>query len=254
MAVHQPGDTIVWLKEMRLYLYPLPWWERVIRPFRFLVELAATFSPWLILALPVLVPAWRRSLPAPVLRRGREDQDLIRALVWYMAGFSSLLFFWPESETRYAMPAVPAMALAVGLAGARLGRVRWWRTLLLVSLAGLSVYQLFLNLVHLPLNQDKYTASRRAGQELAAILDREPGPVQIIAREDQHNVLFYLGRPIRELESHRADLLRSPGWLIVTPRCYQDVAQYRAARTDRLVAQVESRKGRSLLVVRLGPD
>ncbi len=254
LAVHRPGDTVIWMKEMRLYLYPQPLWVHLIRPFRFLGELVLVLSPWLALALPILVPAWRRKLfpgPDPA---GEKAGPAPRALMCYIAGFSAALLFWPDSQTRYAMPAVPAVALAVGLAADRLRQRGWWRGLMLVSLVGLTGYQAALNFVYLPLNKERYTASRRAGQELATIVDREPGPIRLIAVEDHHNVMFHLGRPVKELEPEQVSSLRGPGWLIVSPRCFNDAAQYRAEKSDRLAAEVEGRKGRKLLVVRLDPD
>ena len=60
--------------------------------------------------------------------------DLTRALVCYAAGLTAALVFWPDSQTRYAMPAVPALALAVGLAGEKIRRTGWLRWLAVVSL------------------------------------------------------------------------------------------------------------------------
>ena len=203
-------------------------------------------SPWLILAGPALAPqTWLKRGPVP---------DLTRALVCYGALFSAALLFWPDSQTRYAMPAVPVVALAVGLAGDRIRRSGWLRWLLYLSLAAAAGYLLALNFIYLPLNQERYTASRRAGAELAAILDKAPGPAFLIALADHHNVMFHLGRPVRELEPGQADRLKGPGWLIVSPRSFKDVADLRADRSDRLVAEVKGRKGRTLLVVRLDPD
>ena len=213
LAVHQPGDTHVWLKEMRLVIYPKPLWFYLARPFLFLGELLLVLCPWLILASPTIAPrAWLNRKP------GREAQtDLTRALICYAAGFSAALLFWPDSQTRYAMPAVPALALAVGLAGEKIRRSRWLRCLMILSLIGGIGYQLALSYVHLPLNRERYTASRRAGRELAAILDKAPGPAYLMALEDHHNVMFHLGRQVRELEPKQADRLRGPGWLILSP-------------------------------------
>ena len=60
-------------------------------------------------------------------------------------------------------------------------------------------------------------ASKRAGRELAAILDRAPGPAYLMALEDHHNVMFYLSRQVRELEPFQARRLNGPGWLILSP-------------------------------------
>lgn len=246
VAVHQPGDTQVWLKEMRLVIHPQPLWSYLLRPFHFLGKLVLVLSPWLILAGAAFLP-----------RAGENrnpDQGPAKALACYAAGFPIALIFWPDSQTRYLMPAIPAVALAVGLAGAKIRQVKWLRYLVILSLTMAVGYQSALNFIYLPLNRDRYTVSRQAGQELAAILDTAPGPAYLIAVEDHHNVMFHLGRPVKELEPGQAAELQGPGWLIVSPRSHRDVAEFRADKSDRLAGEVEGRKGRKLLAVRLGRE
>jgi 4-amino-4-deoxy-L-arabinose transferase-like glycosyltransferase len=125
LTAHEPGRADHWQGEMRLTAIVPSLWAYLDDRIDLIGELAALLMPWLALAVPVFVPAWRRRLGI--------DPKAALALGLYAGGFTALLLVWPTALPRYAMPAVPAVAVAAGLAAAALWDRRRVRRLIVAA-------------------------------------------------------------------------------------------------------------------------
>jgi 4-amino-4-deoxy-L-arabinose transferase-like glycosyltransferase len=155
-----------------------------------------------------MVPAWRR-------KRGLRDGPP-RAMTFYALGCTAILAFWPEALARYAMPALPAIAVLAGI-----GWVALWRTASANgrrALAGLLLLVVVVRIVWLgaiPFQTERNEAARRLAAELTAPLSGSTDPLLLIGPAIDYNAAFYMRqsgldpRQIRRLE----DLAR-PAWLI----------------------------------------
>src|SRR5215469_11428679 len=124
--------------------------------------------PTLALALPAMVPAWRRRL-------GIAAEPAVALTLYALLGTGVLLLANAEFG-RYAMPAVPALGAMAGLVfeKLRLLRPRLVRpvTALLYLLGG---FAFVANDVVIPFRLDVLQHSRRAAAAIDAVVDGAPG-------------------------------------------------------------------------------
>jgi hypothetical protein len=143
-----------------------------------------------------------------------ETRKLWEMLFWYAGAATLVLFFWPGANTRYAMPAAPAVAVMAGLAFDDL----WQRRRILarvgvVLLAGLMAYQFALVWIVMPIFAARFGASRTAGLAIAQAVGQSL-PVFDVEGPDC-NQLFYVPRPIRMIGRDEALQIEPPAWLIL---------------------------------------
>jgi hypothetical protein len=208
---HLDGHSLeLWRREMRLdraassLLEDESWgFERL----EFMLTAAGQAMPTLLLALPGLVPAWRKSLGI--------SPDLPNALALYALLGTALMFIADASAGRYAMPAIPALGVGAGLVFDRLCvlRSRLARPAmgLLCALAG---FQAVTNYVVVPLRLDVVRQNRRTAQAIDAAIAGAPGRVLILGHTIDFNVLFYVEHPVGFLDGD-AGPPAGPIWVLL---------------------------------------
>jgi 4-amino-4-deoxy-L-arabinose transferase-like glycosyltransferase len=237
--VHEPGDLAAWEGQLRPATVGLgPYFLNLLYLAGHLV---IELLPGLMLAVPLAVDLWRRRIEA--------NRELVLALVSYAGSCAAIFFFWPGVSTRYAMPAVPAIAVLAGIAYHHF-LARLPRLVLVAQIAagGLLLYMLILNWLVMPLFPGAFSfAAGEAAPITDAILER-PAPVYVVPFAVSRDILYYLPEPhlasVEELA--RA---KPPFWAILTPA---EEEQLKAARPDlalNLRLQVPKTRARLVDVV-----
>ena len=208
VVAYLPGAAHVWLAYMRLVGLP-GGIDYLLMQLHFLVVTLAELLPAAIL-LPFFPWRWLR----PGSSQSAEPVAL--ALALYGIPTSLILLFWPRSEGRYVMPAVPALVLLAGFAWDQAGG--WLqsatRRLALATAAALALYQFALVGIAMPLYAARFGAGRTVGQQIAATIAADPAPAFCLGLAT--NQLFYLRSPIRCLDYAEARGVTAPAWLVVT--------------------------------------
>lgn len=218
-AVYQPGDLATWQAQSRL---GLPDWPNyAANVVRFAGQLALALLPGILLAVPLAIDLWRQRIDA--------NRDLVLALLCYAGACTLVLLFWPHAGTRYAMPAVSAVATLAGLGFhhylARLPRLVWSTQAVAATLL---VYALIVNWVVVPLFPYLFEgAADEARPIVDAILER-PAPVYVVPYAVNRDVLYYLPKP-RLVEQEEIAHAKPPFWAILTEEQEQAL---KAARPD----------------------
>jgi hypothetical protein len=197
-----------------------------------------TFLPGLLIAAPTLLAIVRRRDTVDIEPRNRL---LLLALVLY-AGIATLaLLVWPGAATRYAMPALPAVAAIAGLAFDRLlaRRIDIARAALAI-LAALVVYQVAWGWIAAPLLPDTFRSSRIDAQTVEAATRERPYTIYALLRLDDA-VLAYLDRPVRYLPQDELTTVAAPYYLLAQASTVAGIA---AAHPDfAIVRHATLRRG-----------
>ncbi len=239
-AVYQPGDLPVWLEYMRF--------TPRLQIASYLIERARFGGILLLDLLPAIlfIPFFWMQREGS---RDEEKRELWEMLSWYAGAATLVLLFWPGANTRYAMPAAPAVAVMAGLVVDDL----WQQRRLFVRctialLAALMVYQFALVWIVMPMFADRFGASRMAGFTIArAVSQSEP----IFNVEGPNtNQLFYAGRSIRWVDRDEALQIKPPAWLILAPA---ELEWLKSRRPPYSFGQeVQTTSGRNLIAVEIG--
>jgi 4-amino-4-deoxy-L-arabinose transferase-like glycosyltransferase len=240
-AVYQPGDLRVWLDYMRL----IPRTEIAT----YLAERGRFGGTTLLDLLPAILftPFFWMQQKQSV---DEEKRALWEMLFWYAGAATLALFFWPGANTRYAMPAAPAVAVMAGLAFDDL----WQRRRLLVRLAitflaALMVYQFALVCIVMPLFAAPFGASRTAGFTIARAVGQS-APIFNVGGPNP-NQLFYVSRPIRRIPREEALQLKIPAWLVLAP---WELEWLKSRRPDYFFGEaIQTTSGPGLIAVWIGP-
>jgi 4-amino-4-deoxy-L-arabinose transferase-like glycosyltransferase len=232
-SVHRPGDLSVWLHEMRL-MHSFDLVGYLAGRLRLAVRLAVDLVP-ATLVLPWLPELWRRE-------RSAGGPRVVLALVAYASLGTLAVLLWPGAQTRYAMPAAPAVAVTAGLVAAQIRRSRPW----LVRGAGavtatLAAYQACLVLVVMPLFAERFGATRVAGQRLGVAVAAAEAPA--IATDRASNVLFYVARPVRRIAADDRQGLPTPAVLLITRDVLSAMAAARPELSFRILAETTAGPG-----------
>jgi hypothetical protein len=242
-AVYQDGYASLWLYQMiRGQRFRL--WKYVYNKAQFLAAAAAACLPWL---AAVGVPL--------ILRRDRAvewDRALGRALLIYAAAGTAAVFLVLETNTRYALPAVPAMAVQAGLIFDAL-RVRNRRAVRI--LAGVLVAAAILRLAYviwlLPMNAQKHAPFREAAATVSRFLGT--GPVYKCG-EGMYGVMYYLHRLIVEVTAEElASRREGETVLLDSPALLSALPSPPTARSEVLANVQIGDKNDQLIVVRITP-
>lgn len=250
LAVYEPGNATQWASEMRLNSRADAVLPYLVERVEFLGELLAMLSPWLWLALPLFVPRWRRHV-------GLEAQScLATTLSLYAGGFLPILLVWPDALPRYAMPIVPALAVAAGLVAARLWQGAVWEArhvrIALVGVPAILAFgQILLATGVIPLRADLYAYARPAGEALGAAIRRDPAPVHFSSVIGDHNIMLYAGTRIREVPVAEAAGIAAPAWIITTPQALPDLHRLLPDLAETPTVETLGRRDQPFLLIRL---
>jgi hypothetical protein len=158
---------------------------------------------------------------------------MIVMLALYAVVCTIVLIWWPGARTRYAMPAVFAVAALAGLAFDRFRNER--PALVNASLAilcGLLVYKLVLNWIVMPLAPELFDKTRAEGRAIMAVMDGSAGPLYLSREVDiDYNVLVHVGVP-KQIVDGMAVAGAAPRWIIVSA---EQERALRASRPERRV-------------------
>lgn len=195
VAVYEPGTSDLWLSQMqRNPKDGFHLGRYLLNSVRFLGGALGGSAPWCLLALFAL----------------RTN----RALAAYAIAGTVVMMFWPESRSRYALPMMPAVAVA----------------------AGLTFHKLLASSEQLPRRLVRATAVvmilLATGWFIAITVRRSPEPNRQAARTlnamylDQpvyalqpalHNLLFYVQRPLTEITAKQLAAQKTAGILLYRP-------------------------------------
>ena len=184
LAANSGGDADVWRREM---LQP-----RSFALVRYLKEHALAAVLAAAGTLPWLVPAawlFLRRRRASAVRDGGSSA----ALLAYCAIGSALLLFSPRLSARYLLPAMPAVAVAAGLAFGRLrdSAPRWGARLVGIAVV-IAIVRVGFLLAYVPYDAARGSETRQAARALAGVTTE--GPIHVIPGTD-YNVVFYIKQP-----------------------------------------------------------
>ncbi len=219
-AAYRPGDIEDWARHSRLVAPPLGEWILSV------LEVGASTAIQ-------LLPGWRLAVPlaAPaIVRPQSKADDLIAVLILYAGIGTAILLLWPFARTRYAMPAVPALAVVAGLAFDRL-REDKTRLLnnMLVLVAVFALVRILLNWIIIPLAPDAFARSRFYGHAIAEMMALQPAPLYFTQVRDPLNMLVYVPYRVREASIAAVAVAEPPFWAMVLPEQEQIL---RTARPD----------------------
>ena len=209
VAVYQAADTGTLLMYMRLSSHDALS-DYLLSRLKFTGALL-TFLPGLVIAAPTLLAITRRRETVDIEAHNRT---LLQALVLYAGVATLALLVWPGAATRYAMPALPAVAAIAGLAFDRLvaRRIDIARAALAI-LAMLVAYQIAWGWIAAPLFPDAFRRSRIDAQTVEAATRAKPYAIYAQLRLDDA-MLAYLDRPVRYLPEEELPMVVAPYYLL----------------------------------------
>jgi 4-amino-4-deoxy-L-arabinose transferase-like glycosyltransferase len=239
--VYEPGDLAAWQSQLH------PGTPGLGRYLLDLLDLAGhlviELMPGLILAVPLVVDLWRRRIEA--------NRELVLALVSYGGSCAAIFFFWPGVSTRYAMPAVPAVAVLAGIAYHHF-LARLPRLVLVAQIAagGLLLYVLVLNWLVMPLFPGAFAFAAGEAEPLTEAILERPAPVYVVPFAVSRGILYYLPKPHLASVDELAHT-KPPFWAILTPA---DEERLKAMRPElALSLRLQVPKTRARLVDVLMP-
>lgn len=209
LAVYEAGDTSEWARYMRL--------ETRLTVLGFLAEKLGYIMDLVLQMLPATLlllagyRAFRRNPPKP----GDSGRDLLIALALYVGVGLAVSLAWPDARTRYAMPALPAIAVLAALVieQARL-RYRWQGRAAMGIVLALAAYQFVWNWIAAPAFSDSFARSRHDARLFAEIMASDPAP--LFARLRSADMIFaYLRTPVTYLRSSDFETISAPAWIFV---------------------------------------
>ena len=209
------------------------------------LSILLTFLPGLLVAAPALLDWAQRRAPADL---AASDRPLFLALVLYATIPVVALAVWPGSATRYAMPALLAVAAIAGLCFDRLSARRVGVTQIALSiLTALIAYQLVWGWIAAPLLPDRFAKTRIDAQTIEAVT--RPRPYTIFAPLRLADpVLAYLVRPVQYVEEKDLTALSAPAYLLADQRTADMIGK---ARSDLAIVPHATIKHKSLGVFEL---
>jgi hypothetical protein len=158
--------------------------------------------------------------------------------------------FWPGSNSRYAMPCVPAIAVLAGFAWDAIAGTKhaWLRRMTVAIACGLTAIQIVLANVVVPLFADRFGGSRIAGQSIESAIRANPAPA--FCTDLATNQLFYMrAGPIRCVDPADLGSIAAPAWLIMPREQAPLLAQLKPDFSTRVAVDTDT--GSRLSAIRL---
>lgn len=238
-AVYRPGDEATWISYARLRSAP-SFSDYIFRNTDVFLRLVVESMPAILLA--------------PLLWRARVTEWSIPPVALPLALYAGLctiaVVFWPGSNSRYAMPCVPAIAVLAGFAWDAIAGTKhaWLRRITLAIACGLTSIQIVLANLVMPLFADRFGGSRIAGQSIERAIRANPAPA--FCTDLATNQLFYMSAgPIRCVDPADLGSIVAPAWLIVPREQVPLLVQLNPDRSTRVAVETDS--GSRLSAVRL---
>jgi 4-amino-4-deoxy-L-arabinose transferase-like glycosyltransferase len=225
VSIYKPGNWAVWAAQSRLHT-GIKLSDYLLDLLHFIGQFALELLPGPIVAVPfVLALAKKREL---------MRDDLVLALLLYAGLCTLLLLVWPGSGTRYAMPAILAVAALAGLGYARM---RAEQPRLLGTGIGLAfvlaVYGIVIGWIAMPLNPALFAMSRISADKMIARMWPDPAPLYCIFESLNNNIVAYLPAPIHVVTAADFAKLGMPAWAYISAA---EAEQVRKLRPDLSVA------------------
>ena len=172
VSIYKPGNWAIWAAHSRLHT-GIRLSDYLLGLFHFIAQFALELLPGTIVAVPfVLTLAKKREL---------MRDDLALALLLYASLCTLVLVLWPGSGTRYAMPAILAVAALAGLGYARVRaeHPRWLDGGIGVAFV-LAVYAIAIGWIAMPLKPTLFAGSRIGAEKMTAPMGPNPAPLYCI--------------------------------------------------------------------------
>ena len=213
------GDVDMWVRHSR-FVAPPSIDEYLTARIVFLLVLAGEMMPALLLA----VPFWWCTL-----RRHRDDPTAAfgMAIFCYAVPVTLLLAPWPGSDTRYAMCAFPAVAIAAGLGFERFRHLARLRRVVLSIVVVLLGFRVLYGWVAMPALSELFDRSRQDALVVQAAIDADPAPISFVWIREDYNIMVQVDAEIR---SRPLDAFGDPaltGWFLLPVDVLQQVATAR---------------------------
>ena len=236
-AAVQPGDLAQLLAYARLANMPTLD-TYLIHRLDFAFKLIVFFLPIMIVLLPAAVSPglWKR-IP-------EDHRPLLMALLMYGLAATAVLFLWPGSRLRYAMPAVLPLACAAGLLIDSVSP-RIVRRLAAAALGALMVYQIAWGWIVAPALPDIFGQARIAAISLDNAMAGTPGTLYARVRL-LDKVLAHLDRPVRYLPASELASLNPPAFVLAGPKFADQIAARAQTVTAVAISSLPHRGGLKL--------
>jgi 4-amino-4-deoxy-L-arabinose transferase-like glycosyltransferase len=239
VAVYRPGDEATWISYARLHSAP-SLADYLTRNTQVFLNLVVELLPAVLLA-PFLM--WR-------VQQDKSDAG-IRPVAMPLALYASIctiaVVIWPGSNSRYAMPCAPALAVLAGLAWDAMAQTAYarLRSVAVIVTCLLIVFQIVLVNVAVPLFAHRFEASRIAGRKIEYAIRADPAPA--FCTDLATNQLFYARISIRCIDPGHIASVTAPAWLIMPRDQAPLLAQLKSGLTHVVV---ETESGPRLLAIR----
>ncbi|MDO8977942.1 MAG: glycosyltransferase family 39 protein [Afipia sp.] len=239
-AVYQPGDEATWISYARLHSAPSLADYLVQNTWVFL-NLIVELLPSILLAPFLMWQVWQKP--------SADVPSVALPLALYAGICTIAVVLWPGSNSRYAMPCAPALAVLAGFAWEALAGTAYarFRGVTVIAVCALASFQIALANVVMPVFADRFGASRIAGQTIERAVRADPAPA--FCTDLATNQLFYARVRIRCIDAQNIASVTAPAWLIMPRDQAPLLAQLKSGQTARVVAETES--GPRLSAIRL---
>lgn len=239
-AIYQPGDEVTWASYARLHAAP-SLADYMLRNISVFLNLIVQLLPSILLA-PLLVWCARQKTDAAI-------PPVALPFALYASCCTLAVLFWPGSNSRYAMPCAPALAVLAGLAWDALSGTAYARLrgIAVIAICALVAFQITLATIVMSLFADRFGASRIAGKFIENAIRADPAPA--FCTDLATNQLFYARVPIQCIDPENIAAVTAPAWLIVAREQRPLLAQLKPGLVARTVLDTES--GARLSAIRL---
>ena len=205
-TVYRPGDLTLWRMHSRIRA-PQSVGGYVGGALHFTAQVVVEWLPGILLAAPLAVGLVRQ--------RRTRNRNLALALCLYGGVCTAILVFWPDSHSRYAMPAVLAVAAAAGLAfdespGSLVDLAQAGATCLIT-------YAVVVNWLILPLRPTIGQQKHRYAEYIALTIAQRPGSLYVTSEALDRQVLVYLTMPVHRASFDTIRQLPPPFFAVLSP-------------------------------------
>jgi len=210
VVVYEPRDLDIWVAHSRLS-DETTLATKVLDHLDFVKSVIGEMLPGTILLGPAIA----------IARDGtaRRSRDLLLAALLYSLACTLFLIVWPGGlAARFAMPATMTLAVICGLMFDQ-WRDEHPRVIISTLVVAYLIFGGFLlrGWVAMPFWPHLFKESQIAGRAIADALRTNPGPLYVIGRTTDHNMLVYVRGPIRAVTVGDLARLDRPAAAVMLP-------------------------------------